>query len=104
MPTKKMSDETLVKDIIKRYGEVINLKKTPHLILEIIRTHGGGIVQVPDAGVSVAGVGTPPSPGPSKMPSDVWGSVVDNAQLMKEILQLSKQVSLLSAKINSMGK
>ena len=33
-------DEKVIKDIISRYGETINLKKQPHLILEIIRQFG----------------------------------------------------------------
>src|SRR5215207_5499610 len=59
---KTMSEDDLIKDIIKRYGEVLDLRKTPHLIIEIIRTFGQGIANVPDGGVSVAGVGSPPGP------------------------------------------
>ncbi len=96
-----MKDEDLIKDIIKRYGEVINLKETPHLILEIIRSHGRGVVDVPDGGVSVAGVGTPP--GPSQHGHSL-GNVVDNTALMKEILKLSKQINALTKEVKAIKK
>jgi hypothetical protein len=31
------NDEKVIKEIIARYGETINLKKTPHVIVEIIQ-------------------------------------------------------------------
>lgn len=100
MNEPKLSDEELIKDITTRFGEVIDLRKTPHVILEILRTHGGGIVNTPDGGVSVAGVGTPP--GPQGGMHSV-GNVVDNAQLMKEILKLSKQVHVLTERVEKLG-
>lgn len=98
----KLSDEQLIKNIIARYGDVINLKKTPFLILEIIRSHGG-VFETPDGGVSVAGVGTPPGPG-RKAGGSILGSVVDNTELMKEILKLSKQVSALTQEVQRLKK
>jgi hypothetical protein len=96
---KKMSDEEIIKNVISRYGEVIDLRKTPHLIIEILRTFGGGIADVPDGGVSVAGVGTPPGPsGGINLP----GNVVDNVQIMKEILKISKQVTLLTERVEKL--
>ena len=97
---KKLSDKEIIKDVITRFGPVIDLKKTPNVIIEILRTHGGGVLDVPDGGVSVAGVGTPP--GPSGKINSV-GNVVDNVQLMKEILKLSKQVQLLTERIEKFG-
>lgn len=97
---KKLSDEELIKDVIVRYGEVIDLRKTPHLIIEILRTHGGGVVAMPDGGVSVAGVGTPPGPAGG---INSLGNVVDNVQLMKEILKLSKQLGTLTERIDKLG-
>jgi hypothetical protein len=99
--TKKLSDKEIVKDIITRFGSVIDLKKTPNVIIEILRTHGGGIVNTPDGGVSVAGVGTPPGPSGG---INAIGNVVDNVQLMKEILKLSKQVQLLTERIEKLGR
>ena len=97
---KKLSSDEIVKDIITRFGAVIDLRKTPHLIIEILRTHGGGVVNVPDGGVSVAGVGTPPGP---KGGINVGGNVVDNVQIMREILKLSKQVHVLTERIEKLA-
>jgi hypothetical protein len=99
--SKAAPDEILVKDIIKRYGDTIDLKKNPHLIIEILRTHGKGFAEVPDGGVSVAGVGSPP--GPAKIGTSL-GNVVDNAQIMKEILRLSKQVNTLTEQLQKTKK
>ncbi|MEP0925471.1 hypothetical protein [Leptolyngbya sp. ST-U4] len=100
MNTNKLSDDEIIRDITTRYGEVINLRKTPYLAIEILRTYGGGIVNAPDGGVSVAGVGTPPGPSGG---INSQGNVVDNVQIMKEILKLSKQVALLAKRIEKLG-
>jgi hypothetical protein len=97
---KKLSDKEIVKDVIARFGTVIDLRKTPNVLIEILRTHGGGVVAIPDGGVSVSGVGTPPGPS-GKIGS--LGNVVDNVQLMKEILKLSKQVHVLTERIEKLG-
>ncbi len=94
-----LSDKNVIKEVITRYGEVIDLRKTPYLILEILRTYGGGIFNTPDAGVSVAGVGTPPGPVGGINTS---GNVVDNVQIMKELLKLSKQVKVLTERIDKL--
>lgn len=99
MPKKKLSDELIIKGVIARFGEVIDLRKTPHLIVEILRTFGRGFAEEPDGGVSVAGVGTPP--GPSGEINSL-GNVVDNAQIMKEILKLSRQVQVLTERIEQL--
>ena len=99
--TQKLKDEQVIKDVITRYGEVIDLRTKPFLILEIIRNYAGGLVNVPDGGVSVAGVGTPPGPQGSM---GSLGNVVDNAQIMKEILKLSRQVTLLGERIDSIKR
>jgi hypothetical protein len=97
---KKLSDKEIIREVIARYGEVIDLRKTPNLLIEILRTHGGSVVNIPDGGVSVAGVGTPPGPsGGINTP----GNVVDNVQIMKEILKLSKQVSVLTERIEKLS-
>ncbi|HYP05337.1 MAG TPA: hypothetical protein VER03_03810 [Bryobacteraceae bacterium] len=97
---QKSKDEQTIKDIITRYGEVIDLRKTPYLILEIVRNYAGGLVNIPDGGVSVAGVGTPPGPTGSMAQ---LGNVVDNAQIMKEVLKLSRQVTVLTERIEKMS-
>jgi hypothetical protein len=98
--TQKQKDEQIIKDVITRYGDVIDLRTKPYLILEIIRNFAGGLVNVPDGGVSVAGVGTPPGPQGSM---GSLGNVVDNAQIMKEILKVSRQITLLTERIDKLG-
>ena len=105
-----MDQKTVIDNIINRYGDVINLKENPHLMMEILRNHAGGIrVEEGDAGVSVAGVGTPPPaptpPGPdsSNIKSSL-GNVVDNVEIMKEVLKLGKQVSQLTDHVKSVIK
>lgn len=39
----KTKDEQVIKEIIDRYGEEIHLKKTAHLIIEIIRQYAGRV-------------------------------------------------------------
>jgi len=96
---KKVSDKEIVKQVITHFGPVIDLRKTPNVLIEILRRHGGSVVaDVPDGGVSVAGVGTPP--GPATRDKTSLGNVVDNVELMKEILKLSKHVAGLSERID----
>jgi len=105
-----MQDEILIQSIIDRYGDVINLRETPYLIVEIMRTHGSFVFdEIPDAGVSVAGVGTPPAPPPPPSPGPASGgfssigNVVDNAELMKEILKLNRQVATLTEEVRKLS-
>jgi hypothetical protein len=101
MNQKRLTDEELIKEIVTRYGEVIDLGKKPYLIVEILRTHGKGVADIPDGGVSVAGVGSPPGPSGGV---NALGNVVDNAQLMKEILKISKLVHLLNERVDKLGR
>jgi hypothetical protein len=95
------SDEALIKDIRARYGDIIDLRQKPFVLIEIIRNLGGGVLFTPDAGVSVAGVGSPPGPQGSM---GSLGNVVDNVQLMKEVLKLSRQVAVLTERIEALAK
>jgi hypothetical protein len=110
MQSHKPSDEELIKDIRTRYGNVIDLERSPYVLLEIIRNYAGGVADVPDGGVSVAGVGTPPGPTPPPPPpgpSGTMGSignVVDNAQVMKEILKISRQLHVLTEEVGKLQR
>jgi hypothetical protein len=101
MEKQKQSDEALIKDIRARYGDHIDLREKPFVLLEIIRNFAGGLVSIPDGGVSVAGVGTPP--GPTGSMGSI-GNVVDNVQIMKEVLKLSRQVGQLTEHIEALAK
>jgi hypothetical protein len=102
MTRPQQDPELVIQDIITRYGETIDLRERPHIILEILRNYAGEIVNVPDGGVSVAGVGSPP-PGPSGGGGSL-GNVVDNAEIMKEILKLSRQVHRLTESVERLER
>jgi hypothetical protein len=80
-----MKDEEIVRKIIKRYGEVINLKTSPSTIIDIIRTFAS-----PNGGSPPGG--TPPGP------TSIQGSVT-NEEIMRELLKVSKQISNIKKKL-----
>lgn len=98
---KGLGDEALIKDVRARYGDVIDLRQKPFVLIEILRNFGGGELFTPDAGVSVAGVGSPPGPQASM---GSLGNVVDNVQLMKEVLKLSRQIGALTERVEALAK
>src|SRR5215207_3769538 len=59
---KTMSEDDLIKDIIKRYGEVLDLRKNAHLINGVLPTVRPGLGYGPECCGPVAGVGSPPRP------------------------------------------
>lgn len=73
-------DEKVIKEIIARYGETLNLKKTPYVLVEIIRQFGprldGGIV------MQCAPPGGPPKVlDPSEIVKDLRVRVADLTKL-----------------------
>ena len=42
MKNEKLTDEEIIKDVIARYGHVLDLGKTPYLIVEILYEPSGG--------------------------------------------------------------
>ena len=104
MPNKNAKNEKLVKDVMRRYGPVINLKEAPYLLIEILRHYGKNFDDVPDGGLPCAGVPPQPSPpapeppspeppGPSSMP-------MRNFDLAKQIKILIDTVGKMDDKIN----
>lgn len=79
-------DETIVKQIIRRYGKVINLEKQPELIIDIIRQFGP---QLDDDGGLPGGVPPSPPPGPTSFqPGDP--TIRD---VLKEVLKISRELT-----------
>jgi hypothetical protein len=92
----------VVKEIRKRFGDVIDLKSSPALMLEILNEfrhaldpEGGGGTGGVSPGTSTVAVGiTPPA------------SALDQAaiqELLKSVLKLQKQVSTMSKQLDRMG-
>jgi len=81
------SETDVIKQIIKRYGEVLNLKERPDLIIDILRRFGG--IFQDDGGLPG---GVPPSPPPG--PTSIQGGIT-NEDLMKQLLKISKELNKL---------
>lgn len=79
----------LVRD---RYGSVIDLEERPEILIEIIQRFGA---DDPDGGLPPGGTPNPP-PGPTSMQQGP-----DLGDLMKEILKISRQVTLLSERLGA---
>lgn len=80
------SDAEIIRKIIKRYGEVIDLKKSPQAIIDIIRTFAD------DDGGSPPG-GAPPGPGPTSFQAGIA-----NEEILKAVLKLARDVGKIKAK------
>ena len=77
----------LVKRIIKLYGPVIDLRKNPGVIIEILRRFD----EPPDGGNPCGGVPLPPPPPPSSK----VGDRVTNEEILRAILKLSREVGAI---------
>jgi hypothetical protein len=93
------AQEKAIKDIIKKYGETINLKKSPYLIAEIIRNYGSvfDINILAQSGPTPGSHGTPPPPPPGPT-SNPFQQMFINIQ--KELSTLTKEVKALNSKIS----
>ena len=81
------SEASIVRQIIRRHGEVINLKEHPEVIIDILRRFGS--VFGDDGGLPPGGVPEPP-PGPSS-----FQDLVTNQDLMKQLLKVSRDIAKL---------
>ncbi|MGH6797563.1 MAG: hypothetical protein ACREDI_04180 [Roseiarcus sp.] len=86
------SETEIVKRIIKRYGETINLKTSPHTMIEILRAFA--LEDNGDGGLPPGG--TPPPPGPAE-----FGGGVRLEEVMAEVLKLSRAVNKLSRQLKT---
>lgn len=81
--------ENIINEIIKRYGETIDLKKSPYLIIEIIQQFQG---KLNDNGIAAE---CAPPGGPPARGDDV---ILDS--ILKEMSKLSTSVEQLKNKIS----
>ena len=91
MRAKRSSE--VIKRIIKLYGPVIDLRANPEVMIDILRQFD----DVPDGGTPCGGVPPPPPPPP---PSAMAGRVT-NEDLLKAVLKLTREVSLLTKSLPS---
>ena len=80
------ADEAIVNQIIRRYGKVIDLKKEPGVIIDIIRQFGPRLT---NGGLPPGG--TPPPPGPTSF----QGGQPAIRDLMKEVLKISREIAVI---------
>lgn len=92
--TARKGDEQIVKEVIRKYGAVLNLKETPFILIEILRNYGP-LGAHDDGGTPGGAPEPPPPPGPSSRDFG-W---VDNSILLKEILKLGREIKALKSKL-----
>jgi hypothetical protein len=87
--------EKAIDEIINRYGEIIDLKKSPYLIIEIIQQFQGRLKNGGNAADCLPPGGPPPKRG---------DDIILLNKVLKEISSLSKAVKEINAKINRLKK
>lgn len=96
----------LVQRIIKKHGPVIDLKKNPDVLIDILRSldidGGTPMPPPPDDGGGLPG-GVPEPPAPSPPGPDDTGRRITNEDLMKAVLQLSRDVSTLKTSLKAIN-
>jgi hypothetical protein len=97
----------IIEEIQKRYGAVIDLRKSPGVLIEILRNYGRILAEDNgDGGTGTGGTGggtstvavgiTPPEQGPDDQ--------VSNAVLLQAILKLQRDVKALSRGVAKKSK
>lgn len=87
--------QKLIKEIVKKYGIIINLQETPGVLIEILRnygkifTNGGGGGGGMGPGTSTIAVGISPSEELD----------IKNTVLLKEILKIQKELRTINKKL-----
>jgi len=89
------SESEIVKQIVKRYGAVLDLKENPGVIIDILRRFGNIFIDE-DGGLPPGGTPPPPPPGPSSFQGQV-----SNEELMRQLLKLSKDVAKLRKELTA---
>ncbi len=96
-------ETALVKEVEKKYGSLIDLKKSPAVLIEILRTFGrralngtGGVGSVSSVAGSSAAVDPPlREPADEVQLTDILKAVL---KLQREVKTIAKEVSQLAGK------
>lgn len=102
--TQTKKEEKAILEIMKKYGNNIDLKKSPYLIAEIIKQYGP--IFDPKILVSSGPVpgshGVPPPPPPG--PQDSFDPKKHILSLTQQITKLNASIKKLETKVTRIGK
>jgi hypothetical protein len=102
----------ITNQIKKQYGTVIDLERSPSVLIEILRQYGrhfgkdegtGGVKPSIEPKVSTIAVGPGPDPDPPKIsvkPTASRGEEIENSVLLRAILTLHRDVKGISKNLN----
>ena len=90
----------IVKRIVKNHGPVIDLKKNPEVLLEILRQLGATIADEPYPPDNPCG-GTPPSPAPPPPGPSSIDRRPSNDDLMRAITAMRRDVAQIRKSISA---
>jgi hypothetical protein len=95
-------EEKAILEIIEKYGEIINLKKSPYLIAEIIREYLSVFSPVSEgeSGPVPGSHGTPPPPGPH----GIFDFERKLNEVIQEVSKLSSRLNQVETKVNKLNK
>ncbi|HUE89163.1 MAG TPA: hypothetical protein VMO26_24045 [Vicinamibacterales bacterium] len=97
---QRTREQELVKRIADQYGPVIDLRKTPGVLIEILREYGPTIDQLLNDGSGGGGGG----PGVSSIAIAGPGSgTVTREDLMRVILELRQEIMKLAERVSRGG-
>jgi hypothetical protein len=86
-----ISEQRFTDRVIAEYGDVINLREHPEVIIDIIRKYHG-LLDVPDGGLPPGGVGPPTS---------IQSDDPTNAELMRKLLEIHRTVTKMRQEMKS---
>jgi hypothetical protein len=99
-------DDDVVKRIIARHGDTIDLRESPEVIIDIIRSFRSEL-RIRDAGTPPPGIPDPgPAPVPAPTPAPAPGPTATpalgptNSDLLRAVLKLAKQVAALEKQLD----
>lgn len=95
MKSKKVT--AMVNRIIKKHGPVIDLRKNPNVLIDVMRELASDIAAGNPCG------GTPPSPtGPSR--SDKASRPVSNEDIMRATLRSARDIASIRSSVEALAK
>jgi hypothetical protein len=100
----------IVDEIAKRYGDVIELRKSPFIMIEILRTFGHAVDHastgdhVGDHEGGIGGSGGAPGAPPSSIAIAGAGEHVDLNDIMKVLLNVQREIRQILARLERIEK